>query len=213
MPLIDLELKLFAREQLNVQNIEFEVLKHIGDELKKVEVPSTEPSKVHEFLEEYAKKILHELPSEVEVIELRTTLNSVHIHIGMSRFRSVSSQAIKLIAPKPSRILRVGVVEVQETFTPYLETPVPNWKSDSISWLDLSSKEYYVYESIVQSNSTNKALVIVTEDTETLIIPTPKSTATSVSRVTTKVTEKKIRKAKKRKKRKRKSRKSKSKKK
>jgi len=204
--------RFYSRDFITIGNeYEIEVLKLIHK--KEFEIDKATISEIEKILEDKAQELLSKSDTNIDFIELQASLDSTITTIGLSKYRSVS-EPIKFLAPKPTKLKKLGLVTIRSIRlkeNEVLEQPIfidpgltPSWEISDITWIeDVDLNNIYVYEGIIKAlnpEKQNKALIMITEDGETLVIP-------STTHVIAKPKKPKRRRTKKRKRKKRKRRK------
>ncbi|RLG87295.1 MAG: hypothetical protein DRO15_05125 [Thermoprotei archaeon] len=174
--------KFYTRDFITIENeYRIEILKLI--DRKELKLGRVSVSNIEKVLENKARELLHRSSANIDFVELQVALDSTTAVIGISKYRSVPS-SIKFLTPKPTKLKKLGLVTIRSIRireNEVLEQPIfidpgltPSWEASDIVWIeDIDLENIYVYEGIVEvlTEEQDKALIMITEDGETLIIP------------------------------------------
>ncbi len=151
MPQLDVRIKRFTRESINVSDVKLTVLKLIEEEERHIYGDPLDV--VAKILEEESKN---------------QNLDYVMVEVQGQGFKNITGEGLRrsggiLLYPKPAQLKKIGIVRVQ-TLKSTGDSGYYRFKEDEIEWFNIDDEKMYVYDSYVEASQDVIFLVIDTSD-------------------------------------------------
>ena len=151
MPSINIKIRRFIRETINVADIKLTVLKLVEEEEKQV---YGDPLEV-------VARILEEEPGS-------KSLDYVTIEVQDQNSKRIVGEGFKrrggvLAYPKPAQLRRVGIVRTQ-TLKPAGETGYYKFREEDIEWYSIEDERIHVHDLTIEAPQNIAFLVIETNE-------------------------------------------------